>query len=432
MTVRNAASAVDRTSSRESDSGSLGEGGTAAPLGVLFDALLSAQRISLRGSSSRGRASASQMFEPAASGAREHRRTTMAAEDRADRLARSQPERMDTTSVRARSAKQGAGAGDCVAKESSELSGRGNLSREASRSKLGTAGTGSSLQSSNPAALRGDATASSSSDVLGSVASRSDAGTRGSREPAMMGLQTAAAVPQMVSTGAAERVGTNGRADGAVARHVAEILSSGRIAEPESARAAGLPAAGDSREASAERKSAQEAAGRQTSGETNSKAAGGGAKTAPTEFDELIRAIRLRGGTRNSSARLYLEPPELGRVQIDVRMSGDDIRIAVRAETVEARKLLTQRASALTTALERSGINVEQLDVVVDSDPKGEAGVSERENADVAGGSGSEQRSPAEVRSSDRVPDDRVEQLVGMESDSSPAVVAETRLDIRA
>ncbi len=88
-------------------------------------------------------------------------------------------------------------------------------------------------------------------------------------------------------------------------------------------------------------------------------------ETVPrSPFDALVRAIRLNPGAQYSSARLWLEPPELGRMQVDVRVHGRQVRIGVRTETAAARRIVSERAAELTEALERHGVTIEDFEVV--------------------------------------------------------------------
>jgi len=88
------------------------------------------------------------------------------------------------------------------------------------------------------------------------------------------------------------------------------------------------------------------------------------AREAPTSaFDKLVRSMRFRTGERQSTARLQLTPPRLGRILVDVRMAGDDVRIGVRAETSEAARMLADRAEALRNSLQSQGIRVAEFTV---------------------------------------------------------------------
>ncbi len=83
----------------------------------------------------------------------------------------------------------------------------------------------------------------------------------------------------------------------------------------------------------------------------------------PHPFDQLVRSIRLKMGESRSSARLVLEPPELGGVVVDVRMENGAVRIDVRTETEAARSVLEGRSEQLRRAMESHGIPVERFDV---------------------------------------------------------------------
>ncbi len=80
-------------------------------------------------------------------------------------------------------------------------------------------------------------------------------------------------------------------------------------------------------------------------------------------FESLVNAIRLRTSDRHSSARIRLEPPELGRIRVDVRLTGQRLLVDVQAETESARALLTDRAEQLKTSMRQHGIEVERFDV---------------------------------------------------------------------
>lgn len=89
---------------------------------------------------------------------------------------------------------------------------------------------------------------------------------------------------------------------------------------------------------------------------------------APTRFDDLIRAIRIRAGDGHSTARLQLRPPRLGYMEVEVTLEGDQLHLDVRTESDEARRRVHEQAVQLKTALESAGIEVAQLHVSVDPD----------------------------------------------------------------
>lgn len=98
---------------------------------------------------------------------------------------------------------------------------------------------------------------------------------------------------------------------------------------------------------------------------------------APTRFDDLIRAIRVRAEEKSTSARLQLQPPRLGYMEVDVRLEGDQLRIEVRTETDEARRRVHEQSMQLKSALESSGIDVQQINVSVDPDWLNHRGMAE-------------------------------------------------------
>jgi flagellar hook-length control protein FliK len=157
------------------------------------------------------------------------------------------------------------------------------------------------------------------------------------------------------------------------AKQVATILSAGRAGEVESSRAmTSSSATNDPRQSHADRNPSENPpAGRKSeAGVTERQSDGNDAKLGDarkTAFDQLVRSIRLQLGSRHSSARLQLEPPELGRLHVLVRVDGERLRVDVRTETAAARDLVSTRAVQLTAALERQGISVERFEVTAES-----------------------------------------------------------------
>jgi flagellar hook-length control protein FliK len=159
-----------------------------------------------------------------------------------------------------------------------------------------------------------------------------------------------------------------------VARRIGQVLVASRSEGVESARPVSVNISGlPSRPANAGSKPAD---GRATKPETEEPGGPISSKTAPpererAEFDQMVRSIRLQMGGRRSTARLRLEPPELGRVRIDVRVDGDAVRVDVQAETEAARHRLVDRAEMLKAGLAEHGIRVERFEVAVDAPSDG-------------------------------------------------------------
>ncbi len=83
-------------------------------------------------------------------------------------------------------------------------------------------------------------------------------------------------------------------------------------------------------------------------------------------FEQLVQSIQMRSIGGRSSANLQLNPPELGRIVVNVEMDGDDVRINVHTETSEARDLVSDRVTHLREALEGVGIHVDRFQVDAD------------------------------------------------------------------
>ena len=83
----------------------------------------------------------------------------------------------------------------------------------------------------------------------------------------------------------------------------------------------------------------------------------------PSPFDAFIRSIRMHGGESRSSARIRLNPPELGAMTVYVRVNGDRIRVEVRTETADAARRLQSHAADLKAALQQHGLSVDEVAV---------------------------------------------------------------------
>jgi len=76
-----------------------------------------------------------------------------------------------------------------------------------------------------------------------------------------------------------------------------------------------------------------------------------------------VRSIRANIGQRESTARLQLNPPELGRVRIDVRLVHQRMELQIRTQTAEARETLGGRLDGLRQALAQHGITVDRIEL---------------------------------------------------------------------
>lgn len=85
--------------------------------------------------------------------------------------------------------------------------------------------------------------------------------------------------------------------------------------------------------------------------------------TQRSDFDRLVRSVRLNVGATRSTARVRLEPPELGRIQIEARLDGQRVELLVRTETSAAGELLRARVAELQAALEQHGLRIERFEI---------------------------------------------------------------------
>lgn len=206
---------------------------------------------------------------------------------------------------------------------------------------------------------------------------RSDAGSATVKPATTPAVDTPAPQPSAATavqpTPQAGVVRTADRVGDSPARQVAQILGAARGGGAESANqpaAVGGPATRPSNQAGGR----SFASGGGTQGEASSagssaQSEGGEVESAGrTPFERLIRSVRTQVGPKVSSARLVLDPPELGRLDVQVRMEAGRLSVGVRTESAEARELLKLRGEELRTALEQHGIRLERFDVALESE----------------------------------------------------------------
>jgi hypothetical protein len=158
-----------------------------------------------------------------------------------------------------------------------------------------------------------------------------------------------------------------------------------------------------------------------------------GQEARQATFEKLVQSLRINAGTRTSTARLSLTPPELGRVQVDVRMQDQCLALVIRTETADARTLLQSRLEGLRNALAEHGVIVERVAWTGPADPRPDAALSDGGTAGGQNDSGTrgEQDAsdqPLGTHPAREEPAPRPEGA-GAASDNA---AAETQLDIRA
>lgn len=166
---------------------------------------------------------------------------------------------------------------------------------------------------------------------------------------------------------AVKQIGTSNSSNGqSPAQRVASLLASARGATETTRAPSPSAVATDARQSSGDRKTAGRSSSESTTSRRSDQAPMRLAEGGRSAFDQLVRSIRLQAGARRSSARIQLDPPEMGRVRVDLRIEGEKLSIEVRAENKHARDLLSERAERLTTALQHRGLTVERFDVTID------------------------------------------------------------------
>ena len=81
-------------------------------------------------------------------------------------------------------------------------------------------------------------------------------------------------------------------------------------------------------------------------------------------LNRVLQVIRSNLGQRQSQMTVQLEPPELGRVRLEVKLVDSDLRLLVTTQTAEARQLFLDRMDTLRSNLEQGGINLSRFEVV--------------------------------------------------------------------
>jgi flagellar hook-length control protein FliK len=84
---------------------------------------------------------------------------------------------------------------------------------------------------------------------------------------------------------------------------------------------------------------------------------------ARSSFERLVQSIRTSMGARESQARIRLDPPELGHVRIDLKVTGGRVALRLETETHEARALLSSRLDELRSALAQHGLTVDRVEM---------------------------------------------------------------------
>ena len=91
----------------------------------------------------------------------------------------------------------------------------------------------------------------------------------------------------------------------------------------------------------------------------------------PTVVVDRIRAIDPQGGVNRAVVRL--DPPELGRILLEVVSNGDEIAVIARADSAEAVRALVRQRAEIEAAIEALGMSISDFDVKQDDGERQDA-----------------------------------------------------------
>jgi len=80
-------------------------------------------------------------------------------------------------------------------------------------------------------------------------------------------------------------------------------------------------------------------------------------------IDRIANVIRSNLGQRFNQLTIQLDPPELGRLRIDIRLAGTQLRVNITTETASAQTVISERLALLREALEKQGITINRFEV---------------------------------------------------------------------
>ena len=89
--------------------------------------------------------------------------------------------------------------------------------------------------------------------------------------------------------------------------------------------------------------------------------------------DNIVKTVKTMVSNNNSTMVIRLDPPELGEMRINIRTGSDGMSIEIQAANAKSQQMLQQGSSQLRSALENSGIHVNNVDVQFKPDMKNNA-----------------------------------------------------------
>ncbi|MBN2063927.1 MAG: flagellar hook-length control protein FliK [Sedimentisphaerales bacterium] len=93
-------------------------------------------------------------------------------------------------------------------------------------------------------------------------------------------------------------------------------------------------------------------------------------KSAPTSelnasatVDTVVKSVKTMVQDGNSTMVVRLDPPSLGQLSIKISSGSDGMSIEIQASNAKTQEMLQQNSSQLRTALEKSGVSVNNVDI---------------------------------------------------------------------
>lgn len=172
--------------------------------------------------------------------------------------------------------------------------------------------------------------------------SNSPAGTRVAVNQTAQAVQTPRVTPQQTAA-AAKAVSA-----------VTSVSSTTATSGSNTSSKGGSPAVAEARPATAN-----------SSASNAAKAKPAAAKPAndSAPFERLLRFVKLQANKDSASATLRLDPPELGRIRVEMDVKDDEVRLKINSQNEMAHRMLSENADTLRHALEASGVRVAELEI---------------------------------------------------------------------
>jgi flagellar hook-length control protein FliK len=85
---------------------------------------------------------------------------------------------------------------------------------------------------------------------------------------------------------------------------------------------------------------------------------------ASSNLDRVVQVVRSNLGQRQSQITVRLDPPDLGKMKVDIKLVDNNLNLSIITETPEAAKTLSARMDTLRQNLEQSGISLAKVEVV--------------------------------------------------------------------